>query len=46
MREEREKPWNLAFVKKENERLRVDKKKERWLGKGDTNFNPLTNKSM
>jgi len=43
---EREKAWNFALLKKENERLRVDKRIQRWLRKGDLNFNPLTDKSM
>ena len=40
------KSLKFAFLKKENERLRVNKRIERQLGKGYTNFNPLANKSM
>ena len=44
--EMREKARNFALLKKENDILRVYKRIETWLGKGDTNFNPLANKTM
>ena len=36
----------FAFSKKENERLRANKRLEGLLGEEETNFNPSTNESM